>query len=614
MATRKAICLVSGLFEEVNTPTDKLDFAGNSTTDLSEGTNLYYTDARARGAISVSTSGTGYGSLSYSSATGIITFSVVTNANIRGALSIAAGSGLTYNSSTGVFGTSAIPNSQLANSSVTLGTTSVSLGGTASTIGGLTSLSSTTLIAGGAAGAANTIQLDSTGIVFEGATADAFETTLTVTDPTADRTITLPDATGTVALLSSISVTNSGTGYGSISYNSATGVLTYNVVTNANIRGALTASTTGTGYGSLTYNSSTGNYDFAVVTDANIRGAFSVAAGSGLTYNSSTGVFGTSAIPNAQLANSSITIGSTSVALGSTAATISGLTSLQSTSLLVGDGTVATPGLRFNRNASTGIYRIGSNVLGIATNGTHGVALDATQRLISGHTSAINLGTVGSPYTPRLQVIGTAAADSDLTLLNYGSTNAQLHLGRSGSSTIGTNTAITSGFSLGCVSFDGTDGTNWQASAAIFGTAEGTIGTGIVPGRLEFYTENATGVLTERFRIDSSNNFTFFGNPELRLNNAANTFRTTLTTAGATANRTITFPDLTGTVLLSTSTLPSTFSDSTFRVQDNGDATKQLAFECSGISTSTTRTMTVPNENGTISTQDFATAIAVALG
>ena len=36
--------------------------------------------------------------------------------------------------------------------------------------------------------------------VFEGITADDFETTLTVTDPTADRTITLPDATGTVVL------------------------------------------------------------------------------------------------------------------------------------------------------------------------------------------------------------------------------------------------------------------------------------------------------------------------------------------------------------------------------------------------------------------------------
>ena len=35
---------------------------------------------------------------------------------------------------------------------------------------------------------------------FEGSTADAHETTLTVTDPTADRTITLPNATGTVLL------------------------------------------------------------------------------------------------------------------------------------------------------------------------------------------------------------------------------------------------------------------------------------------------------------------------------------------------------------------------------------------------------------------------------
>jgi len=42
-------------------------------------------------------------------------------------------------------------------------------------------------------------------IIFEGLTANAFETTLTVTDPTADRTITLPNATGTVALTTDLS-------------------------------------------------------------------------------------------------------------------------------------------------------------------------------------------------------------------------------------------------------------------------------------------------------------------------------------------------------------------------------------------------------------------------
>ena len=99
MATRKALVLVSGLFQELNSSSDKLDFAGNSTSDLSEGTNEYFTQARARGSVSV-----------------------------------ASGNGLTYNSSTGVLGTSAIPNSQLANDDVTIGSTAVALGGTATTL------------------------------------------------------------------------------------------------------------------------------------------------------------------------------------------------------------------------------------------------------------------------------------------------------------------------------------------------------------------------------------------------------------------------------------------------------------------------------------------------
>jgi hypothetical protein len=41
-------------------------------------------------------------------------------------------------------------------------------------------------------------------LVFEGSTDDAFETTLAVADPTADRTITLPNDTGTVALTSQL--------------------------------------------------------------------------------------------------------------------------------------------------------------------------------------------------------------------------------------------------------------------------------------------------------------------------------------------------------------------------------------------------------------------------
>ena len=49
------------------------------------------------------------------------------------------------------------------------------------------------------------VTISNTGsLLFEGATDNAFETTLAVADPTADRTITLPDTTGTVALTSQL--------------------------------------------------------------------------------------------------------------------------------------------------------------------------------------------------------------------------------------------------------------------------------------------------------------------------------------------------------------------------------------------------------------------------
>jgi len=41
---------------------------------------------------------------------------------------------------------------------------------------------------------------DGTSVVIEGATKDAFESTHAFTDPTADRTVTFPDETGTVLL------------------------------------------------------------------------------------------------------------------------------------------------------------------------------------------------------------------------------------------------------------------------------------------------------------------------------------------------------------------------------------------------------------------------------
>ena len=88
-----------------------------------------------------------------------------------------------------------------------------------------------------------------TAIIFEGATADAYETTLTVVDPTADRTITLPNETGTVLTDSSTISVSAIT----ISANNSTDETVYPVF----VDGATGSQGLETDTG-LTYNPSTG--------------------------------------------------------------------------------------------------------------------------------------------------------------------------------------------------------------------------------------------------------------------------------------------------------------------------------------------------------------------
>ena len=60
----------------------------------------------------------------------------------------------------------------------------------------------------------------------------------------------------------------------------------------------------------------------------------------------------------------------------------------------------------------------------------------------------------------------------------------------------------------------------------------------------------------------------------------------------------------------------SNVQDDVFRIQDNGDNTKEIAFEVSGVATGTTRTVTMPDSDvnlGIMSSNGFSIAMAVAL-
>ena len=134
---------------------------------------------------------------------------------------------------------------------------------------------------------------------FEGTTSDEFETVLTVTDPTADRTVTIPNATGTIVLKD-----------------------TTDTLTNKTINGPDNTITN--------------------LVNANLSGS--------------------AAISNANLANSTITIGDDSISLGGTQTTITNLSLDGATGTI--DLTSSGNKLRFNF-ANTGSFPTASTYEGM---------------------------------------------------------------------------------------------------------------------------------------------------------------------------------------------------------------------------------------------------------
>ena len=243
--------------------------ATKSTTNLTEGTNLYYTTTRAqtdaKSTLSAATTGTGYGGLTYSN--GVYTYAKVTAANITQRLSAtnsASGYGaIAYNTSTGLISYTKVTDADIR------GRISVTDNGGD---GSLSYASATGIISYTGPSAAETQAHFSVATSGYGS----------LTYSAGTYTYTGPSDT---QIRGRMSATTSGTGFGGLSYDQATGLITYAKVTTADIQGNFSAATSGTGYGGLSY--SAGAYTYAKVTSANIRD--NISGGTGITYNSSTG-------------------------------------------------------------------------------------------------------------------------------------------------------------------------------------------------------------------------------------------------------------------------------------------------------------------------------------
>lgn len=275
--------------------------ATKSTSDLAEGTNLYYTTSRADSAAKNAISGQdgiGYNPVSGEIRIDSAELTSLYRDTIRNYISATDGGGdgsFSYNSSTGIF-TYTGPSPEEARAHFSGGT-----GITYTSSSGEIKITDTTVTAG-TYGSASEVpvftvnaqgQLDSAGTVsVAGVSSTSFDSasgvlTINTADGGVFNTIILDSDLSNKRARLAISVTDAG-GDGSLAYNNGTGVITYTGPSASEVRAHFTG---GDGIG---YNSGTGDIriDSAELTSLyrqTIRGYIS--ASGDLSYDASTGTF-----------------------------------------------------------------------------------------------------------------------------------------------------------------------------------------------------------------------------------------------------------------------------------------------------------------------------------
>jgi hypothetical protein len=138
---------------------------------------------------------------------------------------------------------------------------------------------------------------------------------------------------------------------------------------------------------------------------------------------------------------------------------------------------------------------------------------------------------------------------------------------------------------------------NWDniaSSAAAYKIVESTVPLEVTWGPPGNYNYGSSGVLV--LNISEGGSSDLIDGDQLDISWAPANYTRTTAPAEVTSTSQLT-AHLAG---IDAALGSSTFADNEFRIQDEADTTKQLAFQVSGITTATTRTITVPNANITI--------------
>ena len=155
-------------------------------------------------------------------------------------------------------------------------------------------------------------------------------------------------------------------------------------------------------------------------------------------------------------------------------------------------------------DTNTAIRFPGNDTFTVETSGSEALRVDGSQRLLIGGTSSLN--QYGSESVLQLQGTGFNASTIALRRDQNNANPPGVVFAKSRSGSLGGNTIVQDGDSIGTLVYAAADGTDLTSIAAqIKVEIDGTPGSNDTPGRIVFETTaNGAASSTERLRIDNS--------------------------------------------------------------------------------------------------------------